>query len=97
MENGKLEKKGGGKEMTHEFELLLDWNDLPAIIMEYDTTFDMGNFSRNIIHSYLHFVLPQGAAFVVHPCRSRRISGSKRNSSAKRDEQLTNKNKIKIK
>ncbi|KZR97237.1 Uncharacterized protein APZ42_008007 [Daphnia magna] len=51
-------------EMTHEFELLLDWNDLPAIIMEYDTTFDMGNFySRNITYiTYLHFVLPQGAA-----------------------------------
>ncbi|KZR95648.1 Uncharacterized protein APZ42_010509 [Daphnia magna] len=31
-------------EMAHEFELLLDRNDLPAIIMEYDTTFDTGNF-----------------------------------------------------
>ncbi|KZR99045.1 Uncharacterized protein APZ42_005260 [Daphnia magna] len=46
--------------MAHEFELLLDRNDLPAIIMEYDTTFDMGNFySRNITYiTYLHFVLP---------------------------------------
>jgi hypothetical protein len=30
--------------MAKEFELLFDRTDTPAIIMQYDTTFDMGNF-----------------------------------------------------
>ncbi len=31
-------------EMAHEFELLLNREDLPAVIMELDTTFDIGNY-----------------------------------------------------
>ena len=30
--------------MSYEFQRLLDRTDLPAVIMEYDTTFNMGNF-----------------------------------------------------
>jgi hypothetical protein len=30
--------------MAHEFELLLNREDLREVIMEYDTTFDIGNY-----------------------------------------------------
>ncbi|KZS02878.1 Uncharacterized protein APZ42_034528 [Daphnia magna] len=34
----------GFAEMANEFRNLLDWDDLPEMIMEYDTTFNLGNY-----------------------------------------------------